>query len=101
MPQTMAKVSSTTPDRMTPSTTHSKTRWGVYAALAVALVVSLWLGWGESELLMTQAEIRGGIRAWVQLLIRTAIQYAIPAVILGFFAKEAYAWRASQPSKGN
>lgn len=96
----MANVPSTTPDRMTPSTTHSKTRWGVYAALAVALVVSLWLGWGESELLMTQAEIREGTRAWIQLLIRTSIQYAIPALIIGFFAKEAYAWRASQPSKG-
>ncbi|MEM6785410.1 MAG: hypothetical protein AAF624_16940 [Bacteroidota bacterium] len=94
----MANVSSTKTDRLTQAATHSKTRWGVYAALAVALALSLWIGWSESDLSLTQTEIREGIRSWIRIGIRTALQYAIPAIVLGFFARAFYMWRASRSS---
>ena len=75
-------------------TSHS--RRGVYFALALILILCLWIGWSDFDPQLSQNEIREGIRTTIRRLIQFAVQFAIPAAILGFFGKEALAWIRSK-----
>ena len=75
-------------------TSHS--RKAVYFALALILILCLWIGWSDFDPQVSQDEIREGIRSTIRQSIQFAVQYAIPAAILGFFVKEALSWIRSR-----
>ena len=75
-------------------TSHS--RLAVYFALALILILCLWIGWSDFDPRISQDEIREGIRSTIRQVIQFAVQYAIPAAILAFFVKETRAWIRSR-----
>ncbi|MEM8982363.1 MAG: hypothetical protein AAGC71_05015 [Pseudomonadota bacterium] len=60
----------------------------VYIALIVVLIVCLWIGWSDTDLQMSQSDVREGIRSTIRQFIQVAVKFVIPAAILVFFAKE-------------
>ena len=74
----------------------SHSRGVVYFALALIMILCLWIGWSDFDPQVSQTEIRQGIRSTIRQLIQFAVQFAIPLSILGFFAKEALGWIRSR-----
>jgi hypothetical protein len=71
----------------------------LYTVLSIALVACLWVGWYDFEPWIPQHEVRENIRSSIRWTIQFLVQDAIPAAIIIYFGREAYAnCRAKQQS---
>ncbi len=72
--------------------THTSTRRKVWinAALVVIMLASLWAGWHDGDLWMTQEAVRDSIRGVIRRTVQLLVQYLVPAAILAHFIRSAF-----------
>lgn len=63
----------------------------LYAVLFIVLLACLWIGWHDFNPRIPQDEVREGVRLTIRWTIQLMVQYIIPAAIIIYFGKEAYA----------
>ncbi|MEX0899757.1 MAG: hypothetical protein WD081_03600 [Gammaproteobacteria bacterium] len=68
-----------------------KSKTCLYTVLTIGLLACLWVGWRDFDPRIPQDEVRENIQSAVRWTLQLLIQYVIPAAIIVYFGKEAYA----------
>jgi hypothetical protein len=63
--------------------------WVVFAL--VALVASLWVGWGDFNPWIPQDTVRAAIQASPRTVVQLLVQFVVPVLLVAFLVREAAA----------
>lgn len=63
----------------------------VYLVVIAALIGSIWVGWGDFDPYVPRKVVQETIRAAPRNIVQILVQFVVPALLLGFLAKEALA----------
>ena len=71
---------------------NTKRAW-CYIGLLLALAACLWVGWGDFDPRMPQAEVRETIRLSIRWTIQVLVQFVLPVAIVTYLIGDIVANR--------